>query len=131
MRNSYDELEDKTTELEEQTRRLINDMTMRDSLRTKQVERERLVYWISHSVRSSVRIQEVLETTVEKVGTTLSLSRCHLLRAGINDSIEIYHYSDGNVPSINDKFLEGDGLTFTRTALRQKSPRHLDDPSVE
>ncbi len=131
LRNSYDELEDKTTELEEQTRRLINDMTMRDSLRTKQVERERLVYWISHSVRSSVRIQEVLETTVEKVGTTLSLSRCHLLRAGINDSIEIYHYSDGNVPSINDKFLEGDGLTFTRTALRQKSPRHLDDPSVE
>ena len=50
LRSSYDELEDKTTSMEDETRKLINDLTVRESLRTKQVERERLVYWISHSV---------------------------------------------------------------------------------
>lgn len=131
LRNSYDELEDKTTTLEDQTRKLINDLTVRDSLRTKQVERERLVYWISHSVRSSVRIQEVLENTVEKIGTTLSVSRCHLLRAGLDEKIEVYHYNDGKVPFVNDDFLEGDGLDFIRACLGQKSPQILDEQKVE
>ncbi|MEZ4489008.1 MAG: sensor domain-containing diguanylate cyclase [Cyanobacteriota/Melainabacteria group bacterium] len=131
LRSSYDELEDKTTDLEEQTRRMINDMTMRDSLRTKQVERERLVYWISHLVKSSVRIQEVLETAVEKIGTSLSLSRCHILRAGDNDSVDLYDYNDGQNPNINDLLLHGDGREFTRAALSLKSAQYFENYSVE
>ncbi|MBZ0188784.1 MAG: sensor domain-containing diguanylate cyclase, partial [Candidatus Obscuribacterales bacterium] len=127
LRNSYDELEDKTAVLEDQTRKLIHDLTVNDTIRTKHVERERLVYWISNAVRSSVHIQEVLDTTVDKIGTTLSLSRCHLLRADLNDQIEVYDYHFEGVPTVRDEFLKGEGMTFTRKALSLKSPQHLED----
>ena len=73
----------------------------------------------------------MLETAVEKIGTTLSLSRCHLLRAGFEDQIEIYDYSDGKVAQIKEELLQGEGLEFTRAALSIKTPRHLDDHKFE
>ena len=131
LRSSYDELEDKTTKLEDETRKLINDFTVKDSIRTKQLERDRLVYWISHLTRSSLKPQQVLETAVEKVGTELSLSRCHLLRSGTDSEIEIYDYCDGKVPPIKKQLLRGEGLEFTRAAMSVKIPRHLDDHKFE
>ncbi|MCA9803307.1 MAG: sensor domain-containing diguanylate cyclase [Cyanobacteria bacterium HKST-UBA02] len=130
LRKSYDDLEGKVGALEDQTMTLIRDITVNDSIRTKHVEKERLVYWISNAVRSSVRIQEVLDTTVDKIGTTLALSRCHVLRADLNDKIEIYEYHADGVGSVRDDFLEEEGLTFTRKALSLKSPQHLEDPGT-
>lgn len=130
LRKSYVDLEGSFETLQDQTRNLIRDITVNDSIRTKHVERERLVYWISNAVRSSVRIQEVLDTMVDKIGTTLALSRCHVLRADLNDQIEVYEYHADGLGSVKDDFLAGEGLSFTRKALGVKSPQHLEDPGV-
>lgn len=126
LRSQYEEMEDRTAQFEEQTRKLIHDLTARDSIRIKQVERERLVYWISNLVRSSVRIQEVLDTIVEKICTTWGLSRTSLLRAGKPDRFEVYEYHADNVASVKDEFSSDHGLEFTRMALDVKSPEFID-----
>ncbi|MGH9549480.1 MAG: hypothetical protein ACRD3W_08895, partial [Terriglobales bacterium] len=58
LRSQYEEMEKNTTQLEDQTHNIIRELQVRDSLRYRHVERERLVYWISNVVRSSVHIQE-------------------------------------------------------------------------
>lgn len=126
LRSQYEEMEDRTAQFEEQTRKLIHDLTARDSIRIKQVERERLVYWISNLVRSSVRIQEVLDTIVEKICTTWALSRTSLLRAGKLDRFEVYEYHADNVASVKDEFSSEPGMEFTRMALDVKSPEFID-----
>lgn len=127
LRSQYEEMEDRTAQFEEQTRKLIHDLTARDSIRIKQVERERLVYWISNLVRSSVRIQEVLDTIVEKICTNWALSRTSLLRAGkLLDQFEVYEYHGENVVSVKDEFSSDHGLEFTRMALDVKSPEFID-----
>lgn len=126
LRSQYEEMEDRTAQFEEQTRKLIHDLTARDSIRIKQVERERLVYWISNLVRSSVRIQEVLDTIVEKICTNWALSRTSLLRAGKLDSFEVYEYHADDVASVKDAFSSEYGLEFTRMALDVKSPEFID-----
>jgi len=129
LRSQYEEMEDKTAQFEVQTRDLIRDLTARDSIRIKQVERERLVYWISNLVRSSVRIQEVLATIVEKICTTWSLSRTSVLRAGKPDQFEVYEYFSDGFPTVRDLFSTEQGLEFTRKALDLKAPQHI-DPDV-
>lgn len=129
LRSQYEEMEDKTVQFEEQTRKLIHDITARDSIRIKQVERERLVYWISNLVRSSVRIQEVLATIVEKICTTWSLSRTSVLRADKADKFEVYEYHVDSVESVKDKYSSPQGLEFTRMALDLKTPQYI-DPEV-
>lgn len=129
LRSQYEEMEDKTVQFEEQTRKLIHDITARDSIRIKQVERERLVYWISNLVRSSVRIQEVLATIVEKICTTWSLSRTSVLRADKSDKFEVYEYHVDAVESVKDKYSSPKGLEFTRMALDLKTPQYI-DPEV-
>jgi diguanylate cyclase (GGDEF)-like protein len=128
LRASYDQLEDKTSMLEEQTRKLIHDLTARDTIRTRHVERERLVYSISNVVRSFVDIQRVLETTVERIGATFGVSRCLLLRP--LDSLEqlnVYEFTK-NASSIKDLFLSEEGVAFTKTAISQPTPHDLGDP---
>jgi diguanylate cyclase (GGDEF)-like protein len=126
LRKSYEELEDKIALLEEQTHKLIHDLTTNDSMRTKHVKRERLVYSISNVVRSSVDIHKVLETTVEQIGTTFGVSRCILLRTNdfTPEGMSVYEYVR-SVPSVRELFLTEDGLTFARTALNTKQPHDL------
>lgn len=131
LRNSYDELEEQTSTLEDETRKLINDLTLRDSLRTKHVERERMGYEISHLIKDHLEVQKLLETAVEKIGTTLSLSRCHFIRKMQSEEFEIFDYNTEDVPYIKDEFLEGDGLEFTRACLSEKLPQTIDEESVK
>jgi diguanylate cyclase (GGDEF)-like protein len=129
LRRQYDQIE---VQIEESTRKtldLIHDLTWKDSLRTKQVERERLVFSISSIVKSSVRIQEVLMTAVEQIGTTLASSRCHVLRSDKDDRIEVYEYHAPNVSSVKEHLLATSGVIFTRAALLQKTPQPLDESS--
>lgn len=126
LRSQYEEMEEKTVQFAEQTQNLIRDLTTRDSIRIKQVERERLVYWISNLVRSSVRIQEVLATIVEKICTNWGLSRTSLLRAEKPDRFEVYEYHADGVPTIKDAFSTEPGLEFTRLALDLKAPQFID-----
>lgn len=131
LRDSYEQLEDKTSMLEEQTRKLIHDLTARDRIRTKHVESERLVYSISNVVRSFVDIQKVLETTVESIGKTFAVSRCILLRA-INDvsEISVYEFNRAN-EQVKDLFLTEQGLAFTKTALERSTPQDLGNPDID
>lgn len=131
LRNSYDEIENKTSSLEEQTRRLIHDLTARDSIRTMHVERERLVYSISNTVRSSLRLQDVLETAVELIGTNYSLNYCHILHGNDFSSVAVYEYKSDTLPSIRDAFLTDEGQIFTQYILSQKSPTHFEQNQIE
>jgi diguanylate cyclase (GGDEF)-like protein len=128
LRASYEQLEDKTSMLEEQTRKLIHDLTARDHMRTRHVERERLVYSISNVVRSYVDIQKVLETTVQEIGATFAVSRCLLLRPmDGTEQLAVYEYTRG-VPSVKELFSSAEGVAFTKTAVNQPAPHDLGDP---
>jgi diguanylate cyclase (GGDEF)-like protein len=131
LRSSYDQLEDKTSILEEQTRKLIHDLTARDTMRTRHVERERLLYSISNVVRSYVDIQKVLATTVESIGATFGASRCILLKVVDNtDQVTVFEYTR-EFPSVKELFLTPQGEAFTHTALTKLTPHDLGDPEVE
>jgi diguanylate cyclase (GGDEF)-like protein len=133
LRNNYEELEDKTSLLEEQTRKLIHDLTARDSIRTKHVERERLVYSIANAVRSYVDIRKVLEATVERIGTTFSVSRCLLLRP-----IETSSAADDNIyeflhdtTSVKEIFSSEEGQRFVRKALERTTPQDMSESDLD
>lgn len=135
LRSQYEEIEDKTSSMEEQTRKLIHDITARDAIRMKQLERERLVYWISNAVRSSVHIKEVLDTTVEKIGATFGVSRCILLRAEHTvdervEAVDVFEYTKKDVPSVQALFFTEKGKIFTTIALTKETPEHLDESSL-
>jgi diguanylate cyclase (GGDEF)-like protein len=132
LRSQYEEIEDKTTAMEEQTRKLIHDITARDSIRMKQLERERLVYWIANAVKSSVHIEEVLNITVEKIGATFGVSRCHLLRVGLDDDdLVVFEYVGQGVPSVKELFVTEMGREFTHKALSKGAPENLEDPEFD
>jgi diguanylate cyclase (GGDEF)-like protein len=131
LRSSYEQLEDKTSLLEEQTRKLIHDLTAREAIRTRHVERERLLYSVSNVVRSYVDIQKVLETTVESIGTTFGASRCLLLKM-IEDTnkVGVFEHTR-DFPSVRELFLSGPGEAFTHVALTKTTPHDLGDPDLE
>jgi diguanylate cyclase (GGDEF)-like protein len=132
LRNQYEEMEQRTSNLEDQTVKLIHDITAKDSIRTKQVERDRLIYWISNAVRSSVHIQQVLDITVKNVGTTLGVSRCLLLRSvDTADQLNVIEFTQEFAPSVKHLFFSDAGLQFTSTALSKTSPHDLTDPSLD
>lgn len=129
LRNSYEEIEDKTMLLEEQTRKLIHDLTARDLIRTKHVERERLVYSISNAVRSFVNIQKVLETTVESIGATFAVSRCLLLKPfDSTEELSVFEYTSSS-ESVKSLFSTGAGLAFAKQALNSSHPHELVGPT--
>jgi diguanylate cyclase (GGDEF)-like protein len=132
LRSQYEQMEDKTSMLEEQTIKLIHDLTARDTMRNRQLAREKMVYWISNAVRSSVHIQEVLDTTVERLGTTLGLSRCILLRAVENaDTVQVFEFTKDTFPSARDLFLGRDGEEFNKVALTRLTPEVLIEPELD
>jgi len=132
LRGQYEEMEDKTSSMEEQTRKLIHDVTARDSIRMKQLERERLVYWISNAVRSSVHIQEVLDMTVEKLGNQFSVSRAVLFRADeLGNVPEVYEFVQSGVESVKHLFMTEDGQEFVLKALSKESPESIENPDFD
>lgn len=132
LRGTYDEMEEKTGMLEEQTMKLIHDVTVRDTIRTKQVERDRLVYFISNVVRSYVDIQKVLETTVEKIGTTFGVSRCLILRSvEMGDQLDVFEFNADSVTPIKNLFHSDEGFRFTHIALSKLVPHDLGDPEED
>jgi diguanylate cyclase (GGDEF)-like protein len=132
LRSQYEQMEDKTSMLEEQTIKLIHDLTARDTMRTRQLEREKIVYWISNAVRSSVHIQEVLDTTVERLGTILGLSRCVLLRAVEDaDQIQVFEFFKEAFSPVRELFLNAEGAAFTKIALTRLRPEVLLDPEID
>ncbi len=131
LRSSYDEIEQKTSQLEQQTMTLIHDLTARDSIRTKHVERERLVYSISNTVRSSLRLGDVLETAVQLIGSNYSLNYCHILHGDNFNSVEVYEYRNQDHPSIKEDFLTDEGLVFTKFVLNQKTPNHYEQYHID
>jgi diguanylate cyclase (GGDEF)-like protein len=132
LRSQYEEMEDKVTMLESETRKLIHDTTARETMRMKQVERERLIYWISNAVRSSVHIQRVLENTVEKIGVKFGVSRCLLLRSvdGV-EQVQVYEFAQDSAPSVKELFFTDHGFEFTRKALNTTVPQVLEDPEQD
>jgi diguanylate cyclase (GGDEF)-like protein len=131
LRSSYEEIEDKTMMLEEQTRKLIHDLTARDLIRTKHVERERLVYSISNVVRSFVDIQKVLETTVERIGATFAVSRCILLKPVESiDQLSVFEYVQSE-KSVKELFSTEAGLRFAKSALSTIHPHELIGPAFD
>jgi len=132
LRGQYEEMEDKTSSMEEQTRKLIHDVTARDSIRMKQLERERLVYGISNAVRSSVHIQEVLDMTVEKLGNQFSVSRAVLFRADEQGNVpEVYEFVQTGVAPVKHLFLTEEGQAFVLKALSKESPESLENPEFD
>jgi len=132
LRSSYEEIEEKTGMLEEQTMKLIHDVTIRDSIRTKHVERERLVYWISNFVRSSVDIQKVLDTTVEKIGETFTVSRCLVLRSIDSiDQLDVSEFTEESVTPVKELFFSDAGFEFARQALSKTAPQDIGDPDTD
>ncbi|CAN5428219.1 hypothetical protein BH10CYA1_BH10CYA1_59590 [soil metagenome] len=136
LRSQYEDMEHQTRsrveQMEDQTRNLIRDLTSRDHLRTRQVDRERLVYWISNAVRSSVHIQEVLDMTVEKIGTTIGVSRCLLLRAvDSSDRLVVFEWHQQNTESVKHLFYSDEGFEFTQAALSTPSPQDLVEPELD
>jgi diguanylate cyclase (GGDEF)-like protein len=132
LRGQYEEMEDKTSSMEEQTRKLIHDVTARDSIRVKGLERERLVYGISNAVRSSVHIQEVLDMTVEKLCNQFSVSRAVLFRCDEHGNVpEVYEFVQSGVPTIKHLFMTEDGQEFVLKALSKESPESLENPESD
>lgn len=132
LRSNYDEIEQMTKMLETQTQQLIHDVTFRDSIRTNQVERERLVYWISNFVRSSVDIQKVLDTTVEKIGETFSVSRCMVLRSIDSiDQLDVSEFVALDVTPVKELFFSDAGFEFAHQALSKTAPQDIGDPDTD
>lgn len=134
LRGQYEEIEEKTSSMEEQTLKLIHDITARDSIRMKQLERERLVYWISNAVRSSVHIKQVVDITVEKIGTTFGVSRCLLLRAEASgpavSEIEVHEYIKPGLSASRELFYTDIGREFIRLALAKETPESIDSADL-
>lgn len=132
LRLNYDEIEKMTQMLETQTQQLIHDVTFRDSIRTNQVERERLVYWISNFVRSSVDLQKVLDTTVEKIGEAFSVSRCMVLRSIDSiDQLDVSEFVAQNVTPVKELFFSEAGFDFAHQALSKTAPQDIGDPDTD
>jgi diguanylate cyclase (GGDEF)-like protein len=132
LRSNYDEIEKMTKMLETQTQQLIHDVTFRDSIRTNQVERERLVYWISNFVRSSVDLQKVLDTTVEKIGEAFSVSRCIVLRSIDSiDQLDVSEFVAQDVTPVKELFFSEAGFEFAHQALSKTAPQDIGDPDTD
>lgn len=132
LRSQYEEIEDKTSMLEQQTMQLIHDVTKNDSMRNKQLERERLVYWISNAVRSSLQIQQVLDMTAEKIGDTFGVSRCLFIRPlESSEELDVHEFTKESVSSVRDVFFTDAGKAFTKKALDTKTPTNLEHPDTE
>lgn len=132
LRAQYEEMENANHELQEQTRTFINDSMIKNTLHIKQIEREKLVYELSNFVRSSVEIVVVLQTSVDKIGKAIGLSRCLILRPDVwNNQLGVFEYHSDKVKSIKEIFASEDGEEFARMAMTKSAPHAFGDPLTE
>lgn len=100
------------------------------TFRMEQTDKEKLVYEISNAVRSSLDIQEVLQTAVNKIGATFQLSRCLVLWPMPNsDDCTLYEWYDEKVPSVKNHFFTPKGQAFLKLASTKSAPHNFADDS--
>lgn len=133
LRSRYDDLEDRNSDLEEKTRKLIQDLTVKDALRTRTLEREKLIYEISSAVRSSVEIQQVLQNAVNSLGRKFDLSRCVFLRMAPNSDqvLLVYEYHNESTVPLKELFYSDAGRKFMQTAMAKAGMCDLGDTTAE
>lgn len=131
LRRRYEELEDRIISMEEQTRQLIHDVMLKDSLRTKHTDRERLLYRISNAVRSSLDIEKVLKDAVENIGATYQVSRT-LIMGFIKEGerLDVFEYHRPDVPPAKALLETVEGSEFIHGALVKKVPQYLSDDGM-
>lgn len=131
LRRRYEELEDRIISMEEQTRQLIHDVMLKDSLRTKHTDRERLLYRISNAVRSSLDIEKVLKDAVENIGATYQVSRT-VIMGFIKDGerVDVYEYHAQDIKPAKNILETAEGMEFIHGALVKKVPQYLIDDGM-
>ena len=128
LRSRYDDLEDQNSNLEDQTRKLIQDLTVKDALRTSTIERDKSLFEISAAVRSSVEIQTVLQKAVNALGVRFDLNRCLILRPSpLTNELLVYEYHDGSTSSVSHMFVSEGGQEFVRAMMTKTAPCDLGD----
>lgn len=131
LRSRYDDLEDRNADLEEQTRKLIQDLTFKDVLRFRNIERDKLLYEISSAVRSSVEIQPVLQNAVNNLGQKFDLSRCLIIRpSGSQDRLYVYEYHAEHTKPVKELFFSDAGQHFVRCIMEKTAPCELGDGNL-
>jgi diguanylate cyclase (GGDEF)-like protein len=74
----------------------------------------------------------VLAMTVEKIGTTVGVSRCLLLRSVETiDRVVVFEYHQPNIPAVRELFLSDAGCEFTSVALSKTVPHDLVDIELD
>lgn len=127
LRSRYDDLEEQNSGLEEQTRKMIQDLTVKDALRFRTIERDKLLYEISSAVRSSVEIQQVLQNAVNNLGQKFDLSRCLILRPHANGALFVYEYHNSSSDPVHTRFFSEAGQEFVRVIMSRTAPCELGD----
>lgn len=123
LRNRYEDLENRNSLLEEQTRKLIFDLTSKETLRTRKLNQEKLLYEVSNATRSSLDFDITLQNAVKEVLRAFALSRCLLIRprTGILP-LTIYEQVIEPFPSCRDHFISQDGDTFINKVMEKTAP---------
>ena len=124
VRGQYEQLEAEYVEI----KRLLSETSGNNIFRMEQTDKEKLVYEISNAVRSSLDIQEVLQTAVNKIGMTFSLSRC-LVIWPMPDSQDysVYEYFDERIPPAKEVFYTPQGEEFVKTVSTKSAPHDFCD----
>ena len=130
LRSRYDDLEDQNANLEDQTRKLIQDLTVKDALRFRTIERDKLLYEISSAMRSSVEIQQVLQNAVTNLSQKFDLSRCLLVRPSSTGALLVYEYHSSSTQPAQDKFFSDKGQEFVRAIMSKTAPCDLADGEI-
>jgi diguanylate cyclase (GGDEF)-like protein len=131
LRGQYEQLEDSVRGMEEQTRKVIHDMTAKDALHTRKVERERLVFGISNAARSSLKITEVLQNAVNQIGKAFGVSRCLLLRPNGPEAVSTFEYHHPLQQPVKELFYSAAGLIFMKEAMSREAPQDLGNPDTD
>ncbi len=122
LREQYEQME---FDMQEERRQHAMNGTNGHSVnvRLEQADKEKLVYEISNAVRSSLDIKEVLQTAVNKIGATFSLSRCLVLwPAPDSEEYDVFEYHDDQVPGLQNLFFTPAGERFVRLVQTRIAP---------
>ncbi len=127
LRQQYDQLEQ---ELDEERRvQAISGVSEKGHEARFAIERsdkERLVYEISNSVRSSLDIQEVLQTAVTRIGDTFELSRCLVIwPTPDGEEFTTYEYHGPGVQASKDLLSSAAGKAFVKHAGTKTAPQEF------
>lgn len=99
-----------------------------NQFKIEQTDKERLIYEISNAVRSSLDPEQVLDTTVTKIGMAYSLSRCLVIRQmPESDDYRLYEYHDDSITPGRDLFFTQEGKEFVHLAVTKTAPHDFVD----